>query len=84
MARYVAPKTDPWLSRISKGRVNWGMFNVPSATLTTTGAKTGQVPSGVPEQPHRGELRAVAGRGEQRNDDRGRCHIFASSGDIRA
>ena len=32
MAKYVAPKTDPWLCRISKG-----MFNVPSATLTTTG-----------------------------------------------
>ena len=43
MARYVAPKTDPWLSRISKGRVTLGMFNVPSATLTTTGAKSGQV-----------------------------------------
>ncbi len=43
MARYVAPNTDPWLSRISKGRVSLGMFNVPSATLTTTGAKSGQI-----------------------------------------
>lgn len=43
MARYVAPKTDPWLSRISRGRINWGMFNIPSATLRTTGAKSGQV-----------------------------------------
>jgi deazaflavin-dependent oxidoreductase (nitroreductase family) len=43
MAHHVAPKTDPWLSRVSRGRLNWGMFNVPSATLTTTGAKSGQV-----------------------------------------
>jgi deazaflavin-dependent oxidoreductase (nitroreductase family) len=43
MARYVAPKADPWLGRISKGRASLGMFNVPSATLTTTGAKSGQI-----------------------------------------
>ena len=43
IGKHLAPKTDPWLSRISRGRVNWGMFNVPSATLTTTGAKSGQV-----------------------------------------
>jgi deazaflavin-dependent oxidoreductase (nitroreductase family) len=42
MARYAA-KTDPWLGRMSKGRVSWGMFNVPSATLKTTGAKSGQI-----------------------------------------
>ncbi len=38
-----AAKTDPWLNRATKGRVSWGMFNVPSATLATTGAKSGQV-----------------------------------------
>jgi deazaflavin-dependent oxidoreductase (nitroreductase family) len=42
MARHVAPKVDPWLGRISNGRVSLGMFNVPSATLKTTGAKSGQ------------------------------------------
>jgi deazaflavin-dependent oxidoreductase (nitroreductase family) len=41
MARYAA-RTDPWLGRISDGKVSWGMFNVPSATLTTTGAKSGR------------------------------------------
>ncbi len=43
IARHFASKTDPWLGRISNGRVSWGMFNVPSATLKSTGAKTGQV-----------------------------------------
>jgi len=42
LARYVAPPTDLWLGRISNGKLSWGMFNVPSATLKTTGAKTGQ------------------------------------------
>ena len=42
LARHVAPKVDPWLGRISNGRVSLGMFNVPSATLKTTGAKSGQ------------------------------------------
>jgi deazaflavin-dependent oxidoreductase (nitroreductase family) len=42
VARYVAAKTDPWLGRHTKGRVSWGMFNAPSATLKMTGAKTGQ------------------------------------------
>lgn len=43
IAKNLASKTDPWLGRISNGRVSWGMFNVPSATLKSTGAKTGQV-----------------------------------------
>ncbi|RDH76533.1 nitroreductase family deazaflavin-dependent oxidoreductase [Mycolicibacterium moriokaense] len=43
VGRRVAARTDPWLNRISKGRVSWGMFNVPSATLKTTGAKSGRV-----------------------------------------
>jgi deazaflavin-dependent oxidoreductase (nitroreductase family) len=42
LAQRVAAKTDPWLMRVSHGKVSWGMFAVPSATLTTTGAKTGQ------------------------------------------
>jgi deazaflavin-dependent oxidoreductase (nitroreductase family) len=36
----VAAKTDPWLGRISNGRLSWSMGIVPSATLTTTGAKS--------------------------------------------
>lgn len=40
-ARHVAARTDVWLSRASRGRLNSGMFSVPSATLTTTGARTG-------------------------------------------
>jgi deazaflavin-dependent oxidoreductase (nitroreductase family) len=40
-ARHVAARTDVWLSRASRGRVNSGMFSVPSATLTTTGRKSG-------------------------------------------
>jgi deazaflavin-dependent oxidoreductase (nitroreductase family) len=42
VAARLAAKTDPWLGRISHGRLSWGMFNVPSATLKSTGAKTGQ------------------------------------------
>ncbi|MGA5463775.1 nitroreductase/quinone reductase family protein [Mycobacterium sp. NPDC050041] len=40
-ARHVAARTDVVLARASRGRLNSGMFSVPSATLTTTGAKTG-------------------------------------------
>jgi deazaflavin-dependent oxidoreductase (nitroreductase family) len=43
LGKKVARKTDPWLQRITKGKVSWGMFNVPSATLKTTGAKSGQL-----------------------------------------
>jgi deazaflavin-dependent oxidoreductase (nitroreductase family) len=43
LARRVAPKVDPWLGRISNGRASLGMFNVPSATLKTTGAKSRQL-----------------------------------------
>ena len=39
----IGKNPDPWLSRISKGRISWGMFNVPSATLKATGAKSGRV-----------------------------------------
>jgi deazaflavin-dependent oxidoreductase (nitroreductase family) len=38
----VAAKTDPWLGRVSNGRLSWSMGIVPSATLTTTGAKSSQ------------------------------------------
>jgi deazaflavin-dependent oxidoreductase (nitroreductase family) len=38
----VAAKTDPWLDRITNGRLNWGLGVVPTATLKSTGAKTGQ------------------------------------------
>lgn len=43
VGRRLASKTDPWLGRISAGRVSWGVFNVPSATLKTTGARSGRV-----------------------------------------
>lgn len=43
LAKRVARKTDPWLQRVSKGRISWGMFNVPSATLKSTGAKSNQL-----------------------------------------
>lgn len=42
LAQHIAAKTDPWLVRVSRGKVSWGMFAVPSATLKMTGAKTGQ------------------------------------------
>jgi deazaflavin-dependent oxidoreductase (nitroreductase family) len=42
VAKNVASKTDPWIGRVTNGRVSWGMFNVPSATLKMTGAKSGQ------------------------------------------
>lgn len=37
----VAAKTDPWLNRVSGGRVSWSLGLIPTATLKTTGAKTG-------------------------------------------
>lgn len=40
--KHVVARTDVWLGRLSSGRLNWGMFNVPSATLQTIGAKSGQ------------------------------------------
>lgn len=42
LAQRVAARTDPWLMRVSGGKVSWGMFAVPSATLISTGAKSGQ------------------------------------------
>lgn len=41
-AQRIAAKTDPWLMRLSHGKISWGMFAVPSATLHMTGAKSGQ------------------------------------------
>ncbi|OBK78799.1 nitroreductase/quinone reductase family protein [Mycobacterium sp. 1274761.0] len=43
VGKHLASKTDPMLSRITGGRLSWGAFNVPSATLRTTGAKSGRV-----------------------------------------
>lgn len=43
----VAAKTDPWLGRVSNGHLSWSMGLVPTATLTTTGAK-----SGLPREVH--------------------------------
>jgi len=37
----VAAKTDPWLGRVSNGRLRWSLGLVPTATLKTTGAKSG-------------------------------------------
>ncbi|OBK18520.1 nitroreductase [Mycobacterium asiaticum] len=41
-AKYVAAKTDPLLSRVFRNRLNWGSLVAPSATLTMSGAKTGE------------------------------------------
>ncbi len=43
VGKHIVSKTDLWLGRISKARLSWGIFNVPSATLTTTGARSGRV-----------------------------------------
>jgi deazaflavin-dependent oxidoreductase (nitroreductase family) len=42
VAKHIAPKTDPWLGRVSNGSLCWGVLAAPSATLTTMGARTGQ------------------------------------------
>ena len=41
IAKNIAPKVDPWLLRATGGRLSMGLM-LPSALLTTTGAKTGQ------------------------------------------
>jgi len=41
LAKNIAPKVDPWLLRATDGRLAMGLM-LPSALLTTTGAKTGQ------------------------------------------
>ena len=41
IAKNVSPKVDPWLLRATGGRLSMGLM-LPSALLTTTGAKTGQ------------------------------------------
>jgi deazaflavin-dependent oxidoreductase (nitroreductase family) len=41
VAKTIAPRLDPWLLRATGGRVSMGLM-MPSALLTTTGAKTGQ------------------------------------------
>ncbi len=40
--RHVAARTDPWLNRATRGRLNWGAAMIPTATLKTRGAKSGQ------------------------------------------
>lgn len=41
-AKHIATRTDPWLSRLSGNRLSWGSLVAPSATLTMSGAKTGE------------------------------------------
>ena len=41
VAMNIAPSVDPWLLRVTRGRVGMGL-TLPSALLTTVGAKTGQ------------------------------------------
>jgi deazaflavin-dependent oxidoreductase (nitroreductase family) len=41
VAKNIAPKVDPWLLRATRGRLSMGLM-MPSALITTTGAKTGQ------------------------------------------
>jgi deazaflavin-dependent oxidoreductase (nitroreductase family) len=41
LAKDIAPKVDPWLLRATGGRLGMALM-LPSALLTTTGAKTGQ------------------------------------------
>ena len=41
LAKNIAPKADPWLLRATGGQLAMGLM-LPSALLTTTGAKTGQ------------------------------------------
>jgi deazaflavin-dependent oxidoreductase (nitroreductase family) len=43
VGRVLAPQIDPWLGRVSSGRASLGMFSVPSATLETTGARSGRL-----------------------------------------
>ncbi|MGA9358884.1 MAG: nitroreductase/quinone reductase family protein [Mycobacterium sp.] len=41
LSKNIAPRIDPWLLRATGGRLAMGLM-LPSALLTTTGAKTGQ------------------------------------------
>ena len=41
LAKNIAPNVDPWLLRATGGRLAMGLM-LPSALLTTTGAKTGE------------------------------------------
>ena len=43
LAKNIAPKVDPWLLRATGDRLAMGLI-LPSALITTTGAKTGQPP----------------------------------------
>ena len=43
VAKLVVARTDVVMNRISGGHLNWGMFSIPSATLETVGAKSGQI-----------------------------------------
>ena len=40
-ARHVAARTDPWLERVTGGRLTWQLGIMATATLETTGAKSG-------------------------------------------
>lgn len=40
-ARHVVVRSDPWLDRVTGGRLTWELGQIPSATLETTGAKSG-------------------------------------------
>jgi len=42
VAKNIAPRLDPWLLQATAGRVSMGLM-MPSALLTTVGAKTGQL-----------------------------------------
>jgi deazaflavin-dependent oxidoreductase (nitroreductase family) len=41
VAKNIAPKVDPWLLLATRGRLSMGLM-LPSALITTIGAKTGQ------------------------------------------
>ncbi|WP_072843818.1 nitroreductase family deazaflavin-dependent oxidoreductase [Rhodococcus tukisamuensis] len=40
-ARHVVVRSDPWLDRVTGGRLTWQLGLIPSATLETTGARSG-------------------------------------------
>ncbi|MFE3445092.1 nitroreductase family deazaflavin-dependent oxidoreductase [Nocardia sp. NPDC059180] len=39
-ARHIAAPSDPWLERVTGGRLTWSVV-IPTATLETTGAQSG-------------------------------------------
>lgn len=42
IARHISSRKDPWLYRATGGHVTTQFWSVPTAPLTTTGAKSGQ------------------------------------------